>query len=218
MAESLRGAVRIQQAYGREHGLPWGISESAFSARDSALNYQYQAFGIPFLGLNRAWADRIVVAPYASALALMVEPSAAAGNLEEMQAKGWTGRYGFYESVEFSRGGNPVRAAGTVVRAYMAHHQAMTLLAVGETVLKNPMQRRFHADPMVQATEYLLEERLPALLGAGAEAERLPELPVTVGQHGLAGSGAEPERLPELPAVVGPPGLAGAVAEAGEGA
>ncbi|MCC6861507.1 MAG: hypothetical protein IT158_23260 [Bryobacterales bacterium] len=192
LAESLRGAVRIQQAYGREHGLPWGISEAAYGARDSALNYQYQAFGAPMLGLNRVWPDRIVVAPYASALALMVEPSAAARNLEEMQAEGWTGRYGFYESVEFRQDGSARAADGAVVRAFMAHHQGMTLLAIGETLLENPMQRRFHADPMVQATEYLLEERLPALLGAGAEAEQLPEAPaVAATGHNLAGAAAE---------------------------
>jgi len=144
------------------------------------------------LGVNRVWPDRIVVAPYASALALMVEPSAAARNLEEMQAEGWTGRYGFYESVEFRQDGSARAADGAVVRAFMAHHQGMTLLAIGETLLENPMQRRFHADPMVQATEYLLEERLPALLGAGAEAEQLPEAPaVAATGHNLAGAAAE---------------------------
>ncbi|MGE5569487.1 MAG: glucoamylase family protein [Rhodospirillales bacterium] len=172
LGESLKSAVRIQQAYGAERGVPWGISEAAYSARDSALNYQYRAFGVPDVGLKRAWPGDLVVAPYASMLALMVDHAAATRNLRAMQALGWTGRYGFFESADYSdsrTGGVP-----RVVRAFMAHHQAMGLLALANTLLDAPMQRRFHAEPLVQATEYLLQERLPALLDSGPAEQPLP--------------------------------------------
>ncbi len=171
LGESLTAAVRIQQAYGAERGVPWGISEAAYSARDSALSYQYRAFGVPYIGLKRAWPGDLVIAPYASMLALMVDHAAATRNLRAMQALGWTGRYGFFESADYSDSPGTPR----VIRAFMAHHQGMGLLALANTLLDAPMQRRFHADPLVQATEYLLQERLPALLDRGPVEQPLPE-------------------------------------------
>ncbi len=160
LGESLKAVVRVQQAYGAERGVPWGISEAAYSARDSSLNHQYRAFGVPDIGLKRSYSGGLVIAPYASMLALMVNRAPATDNLRAMEAQGWTGRYGFYESVDFTA------PRASIVRAFMAHHQAMGLLALANTVLDGPMQRRFHADPLVQATEFLLQERVPALFGS----------------------------------------------------
>ncbi len=174
LGESLESAVKIQQAYGLERGVPWGISEAAYSARDSARNYQYRAFGVPDLGLKRADSADLVVAPYASMLALSVDRAAATANLRAMEAQGWTGRYGFYESADFRftwTAGHP----RSVVRAFMAHHQAMGLLALANALLDNPMQRRFHAEPLVQATEFLLQERVPALFDSPPVEQSLPD-------------------------------------------
>ncbi|HWQ55278.1 MAG TPA: glucoamylase family protein [Bryobacteraceae bacterium] len=168
LGQSARAVVRIQQAYGREHNVPWGISESAHSARDSALRYQYHAFGIPALGLKRRTSEDLVTAPYASALALMVDCGAATENLREIAARGWRGRYGLYEAVDHTPRG-PV-----LVRSYMAHHQGMSLAALANVLLDAPMRRRFHAEPMVQATEFLLQERLASLLKIAPEEDELP--------------------------------------------
>ena len=157
LGESLREVVRIQQRYGRERGAPWGISESASSARDSTLCYQYEAFGIPHLGMKRRRSQDLVIAPYATMLALMVDRGAATANLRAMADRGWLTRHGFYEAVDFTRG-------CTVVRSFMAHHQGMALMALANVLHDGVMRKRFHAEPPVQATEYLLQERAPALV------------------------------------------------------
>jgi hypothetical protein len=172
LTESLKSVVRIQQLYGRERGLPWGISEAAFSARDGEMNYQYQAFGIPEIAAKDIACEDVIVAPYATLLALMVDPAAATDNLRRMAAAGWTGTCGFYESVDHCLSAVPGRERTVLVRAFMAHHQGMGLLAIANVLLGGPMQERFHADPLVQATEYLLQERVPML--AHGEEERQP--------------------------------------------
>jgi cyclic beta-1,2-glucan synthetase len=103
-----------------------------------------------------------VIAPYATMLALMLEPAAATANLRSMAAKGWVGRHGFFESADYSRGGPA--GAPEVIRCFMAHHQGMALLAIDNALLGNRMQERFHHDPLVQSTEFLLEERMPVLV------------------------------------------------------
>jgi cyclic beta-1,2-glucan glucanotransferase len=165
LAESLNTAVRVQQRYGRERNVPWGISESACGTRDHALNYQYRAFGVPVLAANPKLPEGLVVAPYATMLAAMVDQAAASQNLHVMASLGWMGRYGFYESMDYT-------LRPTLVRMYMVHHQAMGLMALSNALLGSPMQTRFHADPLVVATEYLLQERLPTLQEA-VEDERL---------------------------------------------
>jgi cyclic beta-1,2-glucan synthetase len=145
--------------------VPWGISESAHGARDGAMRYQYCAFGVPAVSLKRQAAEEPVTAPYASALALMVDSNAAADNLRRMAEAGSRGRYGMYEAVDHAGG-------GTVVRCFMAHHEAMTLLSLANVLLDGAVRKRFHAEPMVQATEYLLGERLPALLEIAADEDR----------------------------------------------
>jgi hypothetical protein len=163
--ESCCAAVRIQRAHAAHRRIPWGISESAYNSRDSLLNYQYHAFGVPALATRRDFPEHTVVAPYATMLALTVDAEAALQNARLLAARGWMGKYGFFEAIDFT----PVhrfsrRREGTVVRSWMAHHQGMTLLAIDSAVNNNPMQKRFHADPLVQSAEYLLQERAPNLL------------------------------------------------------
>ncbi len=159
---SLRAAVRIQQAYGLERGVPWGISEAAHAERDQRGQYQYYAFGVPPLSASGEEAKRLVIAPYATMLALMLDPARATANLRAMAANGWLTRHGFFESIDYSRSG--AGGAPEVVQCFMAHHQGMALLAIDNALLGNRMQERFHHDPLVQSTEFLLEERMPALV------------------------------------------------------
>lgn len=165
-AESLieqtnRLIVRRQIAYGAELGTPWGVSESAYNARDFELTYQYSNFGVPGLGLKRGLANNAVIAPYATALAAMIAPQAAAQNFARLEAVGGRGRYGFYEALDFTPTRVPEGDKVAIVRAFMAHHQGMTIAAIADTLLDGVMRTRFHAEPIVQATELLLQERVP---------------------------------------------------------
>ncbi len=153
-------AVAAQIEYGRSRNVPWGISESAFSALDSNQIYQYRAFGVPSLGLKRGLGDDLVVAPYATALALMVQPLQAVENMKALERSGLHGNKGFYESIDYSRESRE-GIQGAVVYAYMAHHQGMSFLAMDNALLNNRMQKRFHADLRVRATESLLYEGIP---------------------------------------------------------
>lgn len=171
LTESLRGVVKIQQLYARQLGIPWGISEAAHSERDASQTYQYRAFGVPLVSLKGGTGDDLVVAPYATLLALAVDPEGAVGNLREMASRGWIGRYGFFESVDFRRARFSVHNRAVIVRSFMAHHQAMGLLSLCNLLRDNSMQRRFHAETMVAATELLLQERIPALLAGGEDEE-----------------------------------------------
>lgn len=159
--QTCRAAVERQIEYGRQCGVPWGISESGYNTVDVHLNYQYRAFGVPGLGLKRGLADDLVVAPYASVLALMVAPEEACANLERMDKEGFVGQYGFFEAIDYT----PVRQrrgqTRVVVRAFMAHHQGMSLLALASVLLDRPMQRRFSTDRRFQAVMLLLHERIP---------------------------------------------------------
>ncbi len=153
--------VRRQIEFAAKRGIPWGVSESAFSARDIEFTYQYSNFGIPGLGLKRGLAENLVVAPYASGLASMIEPRQAVENYQALDAMGASGIYGFYEALDFTptrlRKGQNV----SVVRAYFAHHQGMTIVAVLNAVKNGLMRERFHTEPIVRATELLLQERAP---------------------------------------------------------
>ena len=156
-----KAAVQAQIAYGRKRGVPWGMSESGYNAIDVHRNYQYRAFGVPGLGLKRGLADDLVVAPYASALALMVEPEEACLNLQRLAAEGLEGGYGFYEAVDYTPSRLPRGKSSAVVRSFMAHHEGMSLLSLAYLLLDRPMQRRFESEPMFQATALLLQERVP---------------------------------------------------------
>jgi len=159
--ESCQTAISEQIAYGRKLGLPWGISESAFNARDADLNYQYHAFGAPALALKRMVADERVVAPYASALAAQFQPRAALENLRRLENLGALGPHGFFDSVDFTPRRMPQNASHVVVRNVMSHHQGMTICAIANAVLKGIHRDRFHSDPVIQAAELLLQERAP---------------------------------------------------------
>jgi cyclic beta-1,2-glucan synthetase len=165
-AESLlnltcRLVVRRQIRYGKERRVPWGVSESAYNVRDVELTYQYSDFGVPGLGLKRGLFEDVVVAPYATALAAMVDPRAALNNFAHLERAGARGAYGFYEALDYTPSRLPEQARVAVVRAYMAHHQGMTLISLGNVVHDERTRRCFHAHPMVQAAELLLQERTP---------------------------------------------------------
>ncbi len=173
--ESCRAVVKIQKLHAGDRHIPWGISESACNSRDSLLNYQYHAFGVPVVAARRDLSDRTVVSPYATMLALMIDPVSAMANTRVLAEKGWCGKYGFYESIDFTGAARFSRKAEPqVVLSYMAHHQGMTLLAINAAVLNTPMHKRFHADPLVQAAEYLLQERVPNLIDNIEEAIEVP--------------------------------------------
>jgi len=185
--QTVRAAVARQIQYGQQLGLPWGISESGYNRVDLQLDYQYRAFGVPGLGLKRGLGEDQVVAPYASALALMVAPEAACQNLQHLAAAGAEGRFGFHEAIDYT----PVRQrrgeSHALVRSYMVHHQGMSLLALAYLLLDRPMQKRFVADPQLQATLLLLQERVPrattfhthaAELSVGQPGASISELPI----------------------------------------
>jgi cellobiose phosphorylase len=159
--QTCKAAVKRQIEYGRQRNIPWGISESGYNAVDVHLNYQYRAFGVPGLGLNRGLAHDLVIAPYASALALMVAPEEACLNLQRLASEGFLGKYGFYEAIDFTPSRIPRGQEHAVVRSFMAHHQGMTFLSLAYLLLNQPMQKRFESDPSFQATALLLQERVP---------------------------------------------------------
>jgi hypothetical protein len=150
-------AVRSQQAYAASKGILWGISESACSKRNEAGDYHYEAFGVPNLALKTTGPGRLVVSPYSTFLALNVDPKGALSNLRRMDAQGWFGPYGFYEAADYTppRG----RARYDLVQSWMVHHQGMSLLSLANFLCNNVMQRWFHSDRRVQATELLLQEK-----------------------------------------------------------
>jgi cyclic beta-1,2-glucan synthetase len=162
LQESWNTAVARQIDYGRQHRVPWGISESGFSALDVHLDYQYQSFGVPGLGLKRGLGQNLVIAPYATALALGIQPHEALENLERLQGQGVEGPYGFYEAIDYTRDRLVEKRRAAVVRSYMAHHQGMSLVAMANCLLQDIMVRRFHNEPIVRATELLLQERMPS--------------------------------------------------------
>lgn len=160
--QTYRAAVRRQIAYGRERGVPWGVSESAYNVRDRNQVYQYRAFGVPGLALKRGLSKDLVVAPYATLLALMVDPPEAMRNLAALEGVGALGPYGFRDAVDYTR----PEADGSlgIVGTYMAHHIGMGLVALTNTLTRGIWWRRFHADPIVRSAELLLCERIPRRL------------------------------------------------------
>ncbi len=159
--QTCKAAVARQIEYGRQRGVPWGISESGYNTVDQHLNYQYRAFGVPGLGLKRGLADDLVIAPYASVLALMVAPEVACLNLQCLASEGYIGRFGFFEAIDYTPARQRRGQTATVVRSFMAHHQGMSLLALAYQILERPMQRRFESDRLFQAVMLLLQERIP---------------------------------------------------------
>ncbi|PYS03493.1 MAG: cyclic beta 1-2 glucan synthetase [Acidobacteria bacterium] len=159
--QTCKAAVKKQVEYGNKRRVPWGISESGYNMIDVHLNYQYRAFGVPGLGFKRGLSDDLVITPYASALALMVQPEQACSNLQRIAAAGAAGKYGLYEALDYTPSRLPAGQSYAVVRSFMAHHQGMSLLSLANVLLDRPMQRRFKSDRLFQATLLLLQERIP---------------------------------------------------------
>ena len=171
--QTCRAAVARQIEYGAQRGVPWGMSESGYNTVDMHFNYQYRAFGVPGLGLKRGLAEDLVIAPYASVMALMVAPEAACQNLERLAGEGFLGRFGFFEAIDYT----PVRQrrgqARAIVLSFMAHHQGMSLLSLAYLLLDRPMQRRFESDRLFQAVMPLLQERIPKATALFAQTSQL---------------------------------------------
>jgi cyclic beta-1,2-glucan synthetase len=158
---SEHAVVAVQRRYADSLGLPWGVSESSFALRDSAQTYQYQAFGVPGLGLRRGLGEDYVVAPYASGLALAVAPLAAVRNLRRLSEMGLVGTYGMFEAVDFTPERQPAGEGFSPVHSFMAHHQGMMLTAIGNRLCGNALPRRFMADRRMKSIKLLLQERIP---------------------------------------------------------
>ncbi|MDZ4332925.1 MAG: glucoamylase family protein, partial [Pseudomonas sp.] len=161
LEQTNRLVVARQAAYGDALGIPWGISESAYNARDMEQTYQYSNFGVPGLGLKRGLSANRVIAPYATGLATMVDPQGALANYRRLSEMGALGRYGFYEALDFTRTRLPDEQPFAIVRNFMAHHQGMSIVAIANTLHDGQMRARFHREPMIQACELLLQERMP---------------------------------------------------------
>ncbi len=159
--QTYRSVVQRQIDYGTQRDVPWGISESSYHTFDANLNYQYRAFGVPGLGLKRGLGDDLVVAPYATMMALMVDPAAACSNLERMAKAGFEGRYGLYEAIDYTASRLQRGQPHALIQSFMAHHQGMGLLSLAYFLLDKPMQKRFESDPLFQATMLLLHEKIP---------------------------------------------------------
>lgn len=187
--QTCKTAVERQIEYGRQRGVPWGMSESAYNLVDVHLNYQYRAFGVPGLGLKRGLAEDLVIAPYASVLALMVAPEQACLNLERLTAAGLGGKFGLFEAIDYTPARQRRGQSSVVVRAFMAHHQGMSLLSLAYLLLDRPMQKRFESDPLFQATTLLLQERIPKPTALFLHTPENPDL------HAGSGEAQTPVRI-----------------------
>ena len=159
--ETYDSIVARQIAYGAQNQVPWGISEAGYNARDLNLNYQYGPFGIPGLGFKRGLSDDLVVSPYSTFLASVIDPLSALSNLRAFEEQGLYSRHGFYESVDYTLERLPKGRKRYILRSYMAHHQGMSFVSLNNLLHNNVMPRRFHNEPRIQATQLLLQERIP---------------------------------------------------------
>ena len=171
-----KGAVKQQIAYGVQRGVPWGISESAYNVRDRAHVYQYRAFGVPDLALKRGLSKELVIAPYATMLAMLIDPRQSLRNMSALESEGALGPYGFRDAIDYTRPAPGSRKA--VVCTYMAHHVGMSVMALDNALNRQVWQRRFHNDPLVRSAELVLHERIPRRLNVqdthGDDVARVP--------------------------------------------
>lgn len=159
--ESCKFLIMSSREYSQKLGIPWGISETAFNLKDLNSNYQYKAFGIPWLGLKRGLGEEKVITPYASALALTEIPSQVIQNLMQIQKQDMEGKYGLYESIDYTPERLSSDSKSAPVKTYMAHHQALILLSINNLVNNNVLQKRFMHNPEIEAVDILLQERMP---------------------------------------------------------
>ncbi|MDR3714632.1 MAG: glucoamylase family protein [Puia sp.] len=161
LAQTNHAMVARQIEYGNQRDTFWGISESGYNMVDAQLNYQYRAFGVPGLGLKRGLAEDLVISPYSTVMALMVQPEESCKNLQAMSEAGFEGRYGFYEAIDYTASRLPRGQTHAIIRSFMVHHQGMSLLSLAYLLLDQPMQKRFESELSFQATALLLQERIP---------------------------------------------------------
>ena len=157
--ESCKFLIMSQKAYATKLGVPWGVSEAAFNLKDLYNNYQYKAFGIPWLGLKRGLADEIVVSSYGTILAITDVPQDVMNNIRILEKQGMYSKYGFYESIDYTP--SRVKEKYEVVKTYMAHHQGLILLSINNLFNDKILQKRFMENPEMQSAKILLEERMP---------------------------------------------------------
>jgi cellobiose phosphorylase len=177
--QSNKSAVKRQIEYGRQRSVPWGISESGYNVVDANLNYQYRAFGVPGLGLKRGLSEDLVIAPYASALALMVAPEEACTNLQQLSRDGFEGTYGLYEAIDYTPIRLPRGQSRSLIQSYMAHHHGMSFLSYAYVLLNKPMQRRFESELQFQAALLLLQERIPKITVSYSHTTESPDINIT---------------------------------------
>ena len=159
--ESCKLMIMSQKEYAKKLNIPWGISESAFNLKDLNNNYQYKAFGIPWLGLKRGLADEMVVSSYASIMALLEQPKEVVKNLRVLEKQGMYQKYGFYEAIDYTPTRLKKGEEYSVVKTYMAHHQGLILIAINNLLSNNILQKRFMENPQIEAVDILLQEKMP---------------------------------------------------------
>ena len=153
--------IKTQIKYGLSKNIPWGISESGYHSFDIALNYQYRAFGVPHLGLKRGLLNDIVIAPYATIMAIDINPSECNSNIQRLKQIGAEGQFGFYEAIDFTDARLDEGQKCAIVKSYMVHHQGMSMLALVNFFKDNVMQTRFHKNPQIKAVDALIQEKSP---------------------------------------------------------
>ncbi len=176
--ESCKFMIKSQLEYTKELQIPWGITEAAFNVKDLQGNYQYKAFGIPWLGLKRGLADEMVVATYGSVLAITDVPKKVIKNLKQLENYGMYGKYGFYESIDFTPDRMNKGNKSGLVKTYMAHHQALILLSINNLINNNILQKRFMQNPEIASTAILLQETMPETAIITKETKEKVEKPV----------------------------------------
>jgi cyclic beta-1,2-glucan synthetase len=155
------GAVQAQIDYGKEKKVPWGISESGYFMFDRSDNYQYKGFGVPKLGRKRGLANDLVVAPYASLMAVAVDPEAVMGNIAHLRKEGALGHFGFYESIDYTSSRLQIGEEKAIVKSYYVHHQGMIMVSLANYLNKTRIDDRVHRDPRIKTGELLLQEHIP---------------------------------------------------------
>ena len=196
--QTYKATVQRQIDYGRQRGIPWGVSESGYNMVDAGSNYQYRAFGVPGLGLKRGLELDMVVAPYATVMSLMVAPEASCKNLELLAADDFEGAYGFYEAIDYTPSRLQRGQTNVIVQSFMAHHEGMSFLSIGYLLLGQPMQRRFEAEPQFKATMLLLQERIPKASSFYAHTTHMADFSVPANGTGVRIANTPNTPVPEV--------------------
>ena len=157
--QSLFFSEYSQIKYAKTNNVPWGISECAYAIKDNELNYQYKAFGIPWLGLKRGLNNYLIVSPYSSLLMIEYDPERVYKNIKKLKKIGMYSSYGFYEAIDYTKEHLNKGTESEIVKTYMAHHQGMILSSINNYINNGKIKKRFHNNPNIRAAEILLKER-----------------------------------------------------------